>query len=187
MRACVLLLLGGCALANPTVEIDQSSIDMPRGTSRDILVTVDGDPAPAYELLWSSDDPDLVSVTKSYDGHRLHIGGDHEGDTVVHINSYGNDFAIPVHVGPPALVSVWTEPDVIMASVGEQLQVRAKAIDTIARVVDVTDTSNWTVRDESVVQLDMTGMMVYALETGETTINVAVEGTSALVPVSVFK
>ena len=183
----MLVLLGGCALANPSIDVDHSSVDMPRGTSRDILVTADGEPVPWNELVWSVEDAGVVTITKSYDGNHMRIGGDHEGDTVVHVSSYGQDRAIVAHVGPPALVTVWTEPEAVDVLVGTQISVRAMGLDTLARIVDVTDVGHWDVRDESIVQIDPNGMMVRALETGETTINVAVEGTSAVVPVAVFK
>jgi len=189
MRALLLsavVVASGC-LGDPEVEVDQPVIDIARGTSQDILVTLDGEPTNAYELLWDVDDAGIVSVTHSYDGEHLRIGGNLEGDTTLHVSSHGQDIPIEVHVGPPALVTVWTEPSTITTSIGKQIQVRAKALDTLARVVDVTFDSRWDVRDDRIIELDYSGMMVRAVEPGTTSIHVAIGGNATVVPVAVFK
>ncbi len=181
------VVLTGC-LSNPTVEVDQESLDIPRGAATDLLVSIDG--APVWELgevAWWVEDEELVSVTPSYDGYHLRVGGNYEGETVVHVNSYGQDVAIPTRVGPPAIVMIWTEPSRISVHVGSEIQVRAKSLDTLARIEDVTFASRWVVRDESIVDLDASGMMLHAKIDGETTLHVGHGTNRAVVPVAVFK
>jgi hypothetical protein len=179
--------LGGC-LYNPTVEVDTSELDLARGTSSDVLVSIDGDEVTDLEgLYWTVDDPRVATVTPSYDGRHLRIGGDLEGETVVHISSYGQDLEIPTRVGPPAILTVWTEPARISAAVGSQVEVRAKAINTMAQVVDITFDSRWTIRDQSIANLDSSGMMLQAMEEGSTTLHVTHGKDFRVVPVSIFK
>ena len=185
--AVVAVVLGGC-LSNPTVEVDHTSLDIARGTASEVLVSLDGAPVSDLdELLWSVENDALVSVTRSYDGVHLRIGGDNEGETVVHVNSHGQDLPISVRVGPPAIVLLWTEPSRVDVVRGGEVQVRAKILDTLSRVVDITFDSRWNVRDRSIVSLDQAGMMLHAVEAGETTLHVSHDGSSALVPVAVFK
>jgi hypothetical protein len=185
--AFVAVVLGGC-LSNPTVEVDTQSIDVPRGASHDVLVSIDGTPVSDLgEVLWTVENDDVATVTPSYDGYHLRIGGDHEGDTVVHVNSHGQDVAIPVHVGPPAVVMIWAEPTIISAHVGDEVQVRAKSLDTLARVRDITFDSRWVVRDDSMLVLDQAGMMLHATGTGSTTLHVANGTSTTVVPVSIYK
>lgn len=187
MRVFVLsaLALGGCV--TPAVDVDHESVALARGTSQEIAVTVDGYIAPVRELYWTVDDDELVTVTPSEDGHHLLIGGNHEGDTVVHVSTHGDEVEIPTHVAPAALLSMWTEPSAIAVMLGDQIQVHAKALNTLAEVVDVTGVSRWDVRDTSIVQLDTAGMMVHAMEAGRTTISAVIDGNAAVVPVAVFK
>lgn len=184
--AFAVVVLTGC-LSNPTVEVDQSSLDIPRGAASDLVVSLDGVAVSDLgEVLWSVDDEQLVTVTASYDGH-LRVGGDYEGETVVHVNSHGQDVAIPTRVGPPAILRIWTEPSTVNVSVGGEIQVRAKSLDTLARVEDITFTSRWDVRDHSIVELDQAGMMLRAMIDGETTLHVGHGTNYAVVPVAVFK
>lgn len=187
MRGIVLsaVVLGGCV--TPAVDVDHESVALPRGTSQEIAVTVDGYIAPLRELYWTVDDDSIVTVTPSPDGHHLRIGGDVEGDTVVRVSTHGDEVAVAAHVLPPALVSLWTEPASIAAVLGEQVELRAKALDTLAQVVDVTFSSRWDVRDDRIVQLDTAGMLVHTMNVGHTTISVLINGNAAVVPVDVFK
>jgi hypothetical protein len=179
--------LGGC-LSNPTVEVDKQSLELPRGASTDLLVSIDGTPVWSLdEVLWTVDDEHLVTVSKSYDGYHLRVGGNFEGDTVVHVNSHGQDVAIPTHVGPPAVLMIWTEPTSVNTVIGSQVQVKAKTLDTLARVEDVTFASRWDVRDDSIANLDQAGMMLRAMDIGETTLHVSHGASSAVVPVAIYK
>lgn len=178
--------LGGC-LANPTVEVDKQSLDLARGTHEDVLVSIDGVAVwDLDEVLWTVDDEQLVTVTPSYDGYHLRIGGNFEGDTLVHVYAYGQDVAIATHVGPAAIVEMWTEPARIDTALGSHIQIKAKILDTLARVSDITYASRWQVRDESIVDLDQ-GMMLHAMGVGETTLHVTHGTNSAVVPVAIFK
>jgi hypothetical protein len=182
-----LIASGGC-LYNPTVEVDTDALELARGTSSDVLVSIDGEEVTGLEgLYWTVDDPSVATVTPSYDGRHLRIGGDLEGETVVHISSYGQDLPIPTRVGPPGIVSVWTEPATISTSVGNLVEVRAKALDTLAHVVDITFESRWAVRDESVASLEANGMMLHAMGEGTTTLHVTHGNDSRVGPVSIFK
>jgi hypothetical protein len=179
--------LGGC-LYNPTVEVDTESLELARGTSSDVLVSIDGEEVIDLQgLYWTVDDPAVATVTPSYDGRHLRVGGDLEGDTVVHVSSHGQDIAIPTRVGPPAILMVWTEPNAISTNVGSLVEVRAMALDTLAHVVDITFDSRWAVRDESIAALEPGGMMLHAMGEGSTTLHVTHGNDSRVVPVSIFK
>jgi len=181
------VVLGGC-LSNPTVEVDKQSVDLPRGASTDLLVSIDGTPVwDLDEVLWTVEDDHLVTVSPSYDGYHLRVGGNYEGDTVVHVNSHGQDIAIPTHVGPPKILMIWTEPTSVNAVIGSDVQVKARSLDTLARVADVTFASRWDVRDDSIANLDQVGMMLHATDIGETTLHVSLGANSAVVPIAIFK
>jgi len=187
MRRAALLIcvLGGC-LSNPSVEIDRGAVAMPRGTSRDVLVTVDGAPELAY-VTWVVDDESIASVTPSLDGQHVSIGGMREGDTVVYLGTHGEIFDVPTHVGPPAIVRIWVEPGSVEATVGEAIDVRARALDTVLRVRDITRESQWAVLDPHIATLDMAGMMLEATAEGETTLQVGYGDHATDVPVTIFK
>ena len=184
--ALVAILLGGC-LSNPTVEVDQSTLEMPRGTSSELRIMIDGVTTdPSDVLLWSEDD-ERVSVTVSHDHSRLLVGGNFEGDAIVHVSAYGQDIAIPTHVAPPAIVKLWAEPDHISAMLGSEIHIRAKMLDTIAQVRDVTFDCRWHVRDENILALSHNDMMLRATYPGETTLHVSNGDKNAVVPVAIFK
>lgn len=183
----VLIVLGGC-LYNPTVEVDRDALDVPRGASTDVLVSIDGEPVYDLSGLYVTvDDPDIATVAPSYDGYHLRIGGNLEGNTVVHVSSYGQDIEISTRVGPPALVSVWTEPAAVKTSVGSLVEIRAKAVDTMAQLRDITFDSRWRMRDEAVASLDQAGMMLTAMGEGHTTLHVTHGANALVVPVSIYK
>ena len=185
--ALVVVVLGGC-LSNPEVAVDQSSLDIPRGAASDVQVSIDGVPVwDLDEVLWTIEDDRLVSVVEAHDGRHLRVGGNVEGSTVVHVFAHGQDIAIPTRIGPPATLRIWTEPSSVHASVGSDVQVRAKALDTMAHVRDITFDSRWAVRDESLVNLDSSGMMLHAMDAGETTLHVQHGTYTAVVPVAIFK
>src|SRR3954469_24195506 len=106
-----LLLAGGC-LSNPSVEVDTKSVDVPRGTSSDVTVSLDGTPVVSLDdFVWTVDDPALVTAAPAWDGARLRIGGNLEGHTIVHLSSHGETIDISARVGAPAIVRMWIEPD----------------------------------------------------------------------------
>lgn len=179
------LVLGGC-LWNPSIEVDKDSVEMPRGTSSDITVSIDGEPDLSH-VVWLVDDPAVVTVAPSWDGKQLRIGGNLEGSTVVHVNSHGQTLGIVAHVGPPAIVELWIEPTNVMANVGAHVEVRAVALDTLFRVVDITRDSRWRVRNTDVASLDMAGMMLRAETEGETTLHVTKGDAWAVVPITILK
>lgn len=180
------VVLAGC-LSNPSVEVDQQSLEIPRGAATQVRVSLDGVPVEDLsEVLWSVDD-EFVTVTRSHDGAHLRVGGDYEGETIVHVHSHGQDIAIPTRVGPPAIVLIWTEPSRVNVAIGGEINIRAKSLDTVARIEDITFTSRWDVRDESIVNLDHAGMMLRAMTYGETTLHVGHGTYRAVVPVAVFK
>ena len=183
--ALLICVLGGC-FANPTVEIDQESVELARGTSRDVLVTVDGAPELEY-VTWVIDDQRVASVVPSFDGKHVRIGGMREGDTVVHLGTHGVIFDVPIHVGPPAVVKIWIEPGAVEAMIGELVDVRARVLDTALRVRDITRESQWAVRDPRLATLDMAGMMLVAVEEGETALHVTYGDHTTLAPVTIFK
>lgn len=181
------LVLGGC-LSNPSVEVDRQSVDMPAGTSSNVTVSIDGSPVEDYsEVLWLVEDPGMVTVAPAWDGKHLRIGGNIEGTTTVHINSHGQTFDVKAHVGPPALVKMWIEPEVVATNVGGAVQVKAMAVDTLFHIVDVTHTSRWTVRDPDVATLDMNGMMLRAAAEGLTTLHATNGESSTVVPITILK
>lgn len=185
--AFVVLALGGC-LSNPSVDVDKHSVDLARGTSSDVLVSIDGEPVTDLDgVWWSVDDPDVATVTPAYDGCHLRIGGDLEGETIVRVSSYGQVIEIPTRIGPPALLAIWPEPPSVAARVGDYIEVKAKALDTLARVRDVTFDSRWTLRDATIASLDQAGMMLHATGEGTTTLHVKHGTNTAVVPISIFK
>lgn len=184
-----LLFAGGC-LFNPSVEVDKQSVDMPRGTSSELTVSLDGTPLESLEdVVWLVDNPELVTVAPTWDGRHLRIGGDLEGHTMVHVNTHGQTIDIYAHVSPPAIVKMWIEPDFVATSLGDQgeVQVKAMAVDTLFHVVDVTRESRWTVRDPSVASLDMAGMMLHAEGLGQTTLHAVNGSASTMVPIEILK
>lgn len=179
------LVLGGC-LWNPSVEVDQDAVDVARGTSADVIVSIDGQPVDDLdEVLWSVDDPALVTVTPH--GSQLRIGGNLEGATLVHVSSHGQTLDIAAHVGPPALLRLWIEPTPIVANAGESVEVRAFALDSLARVVDVSHEAWWTVANPSLASLDMAGMKLRAQTEGQTTLDASNGGVATVVPITILK
>ena len=179
------LLLGGC-LWNPSVEVDQDAVAVARGTSADVIVSIDGTPVTDLsEVLWSVDDPALVTVTTN--GSRLRIGGNLEGTTLVHVNSHGQTVDIAAHVGPPALLKLWIEPTPIVAKAGDSVEVRAVAFDSIGRVVDVSHEAWWTVANPSLASLDMAGMKLRAETEGQTTLDASNGRVATVVPITILK
>jgi hypothetical protein len=182
-RIALLSVLGGC-LWNPRVEVDRDSVDVARGTSADVVISIDGAPVEDLaEVLWSVDDPTLASATAH--GHRLRIGGDLEGSTVVHISSHGQTLDIATHVGPPALLKLWIEPTPVVAKVGDSVEVKAIGLDSIGRVVDVSHESAWAVRDTNLASLDMAGMKLQAVTEGETELNASNGAVATVVPITI--
>jgi hypothetical protein len=181
------LVLGGC-LFNPSVEVDQQSVQMPQGTSSDVTVSIDGAPVDDLsEVVWLVDDPEMVTVAPAWDGQHLRIGGNLPGTTTVHVNSHGQTIDIRAKVGPPAILKMWIEPESVSASVGGAVQVKAVAVDTLFRLVDVTHESHWTVRDPDVATLDMGGMMLQAEAQGQTTLHATNGDSSTVVPITILK
>ena len=185
MRCAFLLVVGGC-LSNPTVEVDQQSLAIPRGLSHDLSVMVDGEPQLRY-VLWEVEDPKIATVTPSLDGHHLRIGGNREGDTIVRVGTHGEIFDIPTHIDPPAIVQLWIEPSQVVTSVGELVPLRATGLDSVLAMHDISRDSQWAVRDPAVASLDMTGMMLEATAVGATTVTVAYGELAALAPITIYK
>jgi hypothetical protein len=169
--AAVVLALAGC-FDNPAVEVDVESLDLPQGAASDVTVSIDGIAVSDLSaVVWEVDDPHIVSVTPEYDGRRLRIGAANPGETIVRINSHGQTIAVPTRVGPPAIVYIWIEPSTVTTRVGTQVHVKATGLDTMYRLQDVTLDSYWAVRDERIANLDMTGMMLQAMDDGRTTLH----------------
>src|SRR5690242_8309052 len=106
----LLLVLAGC-LDNPAVDVDTHALEMPQGTASDVTVSIDGEPVDSlFSVVWTIDDPSIVSVTPEYDNRRLRISAANPGATIVHVNSHGQTFDIPTRVGPPAIQYIWIEP-----------------------------------------------------------------------------
>jgi hypothetical protein len=184
-RIALLSVLGGC-LWNPSVEVDRNAVDVPRGTSVDVTVSIDGVPVEDLaEVLWSVDDPALATAIAH--GNRLRIGGDLEGSTVVHVSSHGQTLDIATHVGPPALLRLWIEPTPVVATVGDSVEVKAVALDSIGRVVDVSHESAWTVSDTNLASLDMAGMQLRAATVGETELHASNGAVATVVPITILQ
>lgn len=189
MRRAILgaLTLGGC-LYNPSVDVDTQSVTMPQGTHSDVTISVAGEPIDNFAgVYWTVDDPAMVTVAPAWDGKHLSLGGNQLGSTTVHVNSHGDTHDIAVEVGPPAIVKMWIEPDVVEASVGGYVQVKAIAVDTMFHTVDVSHDSRWTVRNPDVATLDMAGMMLHASNEGQTTLHVVNGEVAAVVPIAILK
>ncbi|HEY5922888.1 MAG TPA: hypothetical protein VIV11_14515 [Kofleriaceae bacterium] len=181
------LVLGGC-LDNPAVDVDTRTLEMPQGTTENVTVSIDGAPVDSlFSVVWTIDDPTIVSVTPEYDGKRLRISAANPGATVVHVNSHGQTFDIPTRVGPPAIVYIWIEPSTVSTSVGTQVHVKATGLDTMYRLQDVTIDSYWAVRDESIANLDMAGMMLQAMGEGHTTLHANFGDLATITEVTILK
>jgi hypothetical protein len=181
------LLLGGC-LYNPSVDVDTQAVAMPQGTHADVVIALDGRAIEDFDgVYWIVDNPDMVTVAPAWDGKRLRLGGNLPGETMVHVNSHGQTFDIGVTVGPPAIVKMWIEPEVVQTTVGGDVQVKAIAVDTTFHIVDVSHESRWTVRDPDVASLDMAGMMLHASAQGQTTLHAVNGGVSTVVPIAILK
>jgi len=180
-------VLAGC-LDNPSVDVDTQTLDMPQGTKSDVTVSVDGAPVDSlFSVVWTIDDPTIVSVTPEYDGKRLRVDAANPGATVIHVNSHGQTFDISVHVGQPAITYIWIEPSTVTTQVGAQVHVKATGLDTMYRLQDVTVDSYWAVRDEQVANLDMAGMMLQAMGEGRTTLHATYGDLATITDVTVLK
>ena len=185
--ALVVLVLAGC-LDNPTIEVDQSSLDMPQGTATQLVVSLDGKPVDSlYSVVWEVDDPRIASVTPEYDGKRLRIAAATPGATLLHVYSHGQVQDIPVRVGPPAIVYIWIEPSSVTTSIGAQVHVKATGLDTMYQLQDVTVASQWAVRDEHVASLDMAGMMLQAMGEGRTTLHASYGDHATVSEITILK
>jgi hypothetical protein len=184
-RFALLAVMTGC-LYNPSVEVDHDAVAMPRGTSRDVMVSVDGEPTLEY-VVWAIDDPSIATVTPALDGVHLRIGGAREGDTVVHVGSHGQTIDMPTHVGPPATVQIWIDPSSVRAPVGGSVHLTAAALDTVLHVSEISQDARWTIEDPGVAILDTAGMMLRAIGEGETTLRVDYGASSALAPIAIFR
>ena len=181
------LALAGC-FTNPTVEVDTESLELPQGTSEQVTVSIDGEPVESlFSVVWAIDDPEIVSVTPEYDGKRLRISAASPGRTVVHVNSHGQTFDIPTRVGPPAIVYIWIEPSTVTTTVGSQVHVKATGLDTMYRLQDITIDSYWAVRDETIANLDMAGMMLRAMSEGTTTLHANYGDLATITDVTILK
>lgn len=180
-------MLAGC-LDNPSVEVDTEALEMPQGTKSNVTVSVDGVPVESlFSVVWTIDDPSIVSVTPEYDGKRLRIAAANPGETVVHVNSHGQTHDIPVRVGPPAITYIWIEPSTVTAHVGMQVHVKATGLDTMYRLQDVTIDSYWAVRDENIANLDMAGMMLQATGEGRTTLHANFGDLATITDITILK
>lgn len=191
MRRAILgaLTLGGC-LYNPSVDVDRQAVTMPQGTHEDVVISLDGQPIDDFEgVYWTVDDPDMVTVAPAWDGTHLSLGGNKPGTTTVHVNSHGQTFHINCVIGPPAIVKMWIEPEVVQASVGTDIQVKAVAVDTTFHIIDISHetATRWTVRNTDVATLDMAGMMLHASAQGQTTLHAVNGGVSTVVPITILK
>ena len=181
------VVLGGC-LYNPSVNVDKQDVTMPQGTHADVTLSENGQAIDDFDgVYWIVDDPEMVTVAPAWDGRHLRIGGDLPGATTVHVNSHGQTFDIAVDIGPPAIVRMWIEPDVVQASVGGDIQVKAIAVDTTFHIVDISHESRWTVRNPDVATLDMPGMMLHATAQGQTTLHAVNGGVATVVPITILK
>ncbi|HEU4613446.1 MAG TPA: Ig-like domain-containing protein [Kofleriaceae bacterium] len=179
------LVLAGC-LDNPSVDVDTQSLDMPRGTSEDVTVSIDGAPVDdLFSVVWTIEDASVVSVTPEWDGKRLRVDAAHEGATVIHVNSHGQTFDIPVHVGPPAIQYMWIEPSTVTTSVGAQVHVKATGLDTMYQLQDLTPVSTWAVRDPAIANLDTAGMMLKAMGEGHTTLHASFGDLATITEVTI--
>lgn len=185
--ALVTLVLAGC-LDNPSVDVDTASLDMPRGTSEPLTVSIEG--VPVDDLLavaWISDDPGIAKVTPDLDGKHLRVEAALEGQTTIRVGSHGQTFYIPVRVGPPAIRYLWIEPSTVKGAVGDQVQVRAIGLDTMFQEQDLTHASYWAVRNTAVADLDMSGMMLHAVDEGHTTLHASFGGLATITDVTISK
>jgi hypothetical protein len=186
-RAVVMFALAGC-LANPAVEVDVESVELPQGAASNLMISIDGVAVDDLRhVLWSVDDPSIVSVTPAYDRRRLRIAAAHPGETVVHVNSHGQTIDIPARVGPPALVYIWIEPSTITTTIGSQVHVKATGLDTMYQLQDVTLGSDWAVRDEQIANLEMNGMMLQATDGGRTTLHANVGDLATITEILVVE
>jgi hypothetical protein len=181
------LVLAGC-LDNPAVDVDTQSLDMPRGTSEDVTVSIDGAPVDdLFSVVWTIDDASVVSVAPAWDGKRIRIDAANEGATIVHVGSHGQTFDIPVHVGPPAIQYMWIEPSTVTLAVGARVHVKATGLDTMYELQDLTPVSYWQVRDPAVANLDMSGMMLDATGEGHTTLHASFGDLATITEVTISK
>lgn len=185
--ALVTCVLAGC-FDNPSVEVDTESLDMPRGTSESVIVSIDGAPVDdLFAVSWIVDDPTIASVTPEWDGKRLRIDAALEGQTTLRVGSHGQVSYIPVRVGPPAIRYLWIEPSTVEGSVGSEIQVKATGLDTMYQLQDLTHASYWAVRDQRVANLDMAGMMLHATGEGHTTLHANFGDLATITDITISK
>jgi hypothetical protein len=189
MRRCALvtIVLAGC-LNDPSVEVDARRLDLAQGTKTEITVSIDGTPVDSlFPVVWTVDDPSIASVAPAWDGKRLRIDAANQGETVVHVSAHGQTLDIPTRIGPPAIQYMWIEPSTVTTSVGQRVHVKATGLDTLYRLQDVTPTSHWAVRDESIANLDMAGMMLQARGVGHTTLHASFGDLATFTEVTILK
>lgn len=188
MQRLALLAFALAACTNPTVTVDERSLEVPRGTHDDVRVSIDGIPmSDVDDVYWVIEDPELVTVSRAADGTHLCVEGNFEGRTVVHVTMFGQDVPIYTHVTPPEIIQMWTSPRSVVASMGDLIEVRAKGFDTTGVIRDVTFESRWTMRDESIAMLAPAGMQVVAMTPGETSALVTNDGASAQIDITIYK
>jgi hypothetical protein len=183
----LMFVLAGC-LDNPAVEVDTSSLELPQGAKGDVTVSIDGAPVESlYSVVWSIDDPKVVSVEPEWDGKRVRIDGANPGFTIVHVSSHGQTFDIPVRVGSPAIQYMWIEPSTVTTEVGTSVHVKATGLDTMYQLQDLTPDAHWAIRDLSIANLDMNGMMLHATGEGRTTLHATYGDQATVTEITILK
>jgi hypothetical protein len=67
------------------------------------------------------------------------------------------------------------------------VEVKAVALDSIGRVVDVSHESAWTVSDTNLASLDMAGMQLRAATVGETELHASNGAVATMVPITILQ
>jgi hypothetical protein len=185
--AVVTFVLAGC-LDNPSVEVDARRLDLPQGMHREVTVSIDGAAVDSLSpVVWSVDDPSIASVAPAQNGKQLRVDAANQGETVIHVSSHGQTLDIPTRVGPPAIQYMWIEPSTVTTSVGARVHVKATGLDTMYRLQDLTPACRWAVRDETVANLDMAGMMLQARGEGHTTLHASFRDLTTSTEVTILK
>jgi hypothetical protein len=183
-RLVILLVALAACFDQPRITADTTALDLPRGAGTDVTVMLEAQPLSIDELVWLVDDPTIVSVGRTSDGARLRVSALAEGITAVHVGSHGQVIDIPAHVAPPAVVQLWLEPAAVMTPLGNEVLVRATAIDTTNTIRDVSGLADWRVMNPDIATL--AGNLVHGASAGSTMLQVDLDGAESSAPVTVY-
>lgn len=162
--AAAMLLPAGCKPENVTptgLTIHPQSIEIVKGETCPLSVTVEPEGASADGIIWTSDKPETASVDA--DGNVSAIAA---GEATVKATLSGLSASCKVTVKGPAAESLTINVGKATISIGEQLQLNVSVSPEDADISDI----NWTSSDSGIADVDPESGLVTAIAAGSATI-----------------